>query len=85
MGRPKKEEKEMKTTNSNIEAGPEKMQAVNIAMDQITKQFGTGSIMRLGDSVKNQMKVDIVPTGSIALDIALGVGGLPRGRIIEIY
>jgi recombination protein RecA len=85
MARPKKEEVNPKVTNPNTGTMPEKMQAVNIAMDQITKQFGTGSIMRLGDSQQNQMKVDVIPTGSIALDIALGVGGLPRGRIIEIY
>lgn len=65
--------------------GPEKLQAVKIAMDQITKQFGSGSIMRYGDSNKDNMKIEVVPTGSIALDIALGAGGLPRGRIIEIY
>lgn len=85
MGRHKKEEVEMKVTNPNTGTIPEKMQAINIAMDQITKQFGTGSIMRLGDSTKNQMKIDVIPTGSIALDIALGVGGLPRGRIVEVY
>lgn len=84
MGRPKKEDMQQNpavtTTNDSG-----KIQAVKMAMDQITKQFGTGSIMRLGDSTRQQMKIDVIPTGSIALDIALGVGGLPRGRIIEIY
>jgi recombination protein RecA len=83
MGRPRKDESaEMESGSTGM---PGKLQAVSIAMDQITKQFGTGAIMRLGDSLQNQMKVDVIPTGSIALDIALGVGGLPRGRIIEIY
>ncbi len=61
----------------------ERLQALRAAMAQIEKQYGTGSIMRLGES-KHQ-KVDVIPTGSLALDIALGVGGLPKGRIIEIY
>lgn len=63
----------------------QKNQAVTMAMEQITKQFGTGSIMRLGDSLKRDMQVDVVPTGSIAMDIALGIGGVPRGRITEVY
>jgi recombination protein RecA len=83
MGRTKKDES--LTTTNPPSHGSEKLQAVKIAMDQITKQYGTGSIMRLGDSVRNEMKVDVVPTGALALDIALGVGGLPRGRIVEIY
>lgn len=62
-----------------------KKQAVKIAMEQITKQFGTGSIMRFGDGMKKHMSVDTIPTGSIALDIALGAGGFPRSRITEIY
>lgn len=64
--------------------GDKKLQAVKLAMDQIEKQYGRGAIMKMGqkDVVK---KVDVIPTGSIALDIALGVGGLPRGRIVEIY
>ncbi len=61
----------------------ERLQALKAAMAQIEKQYGSGSIMRLGES-KHQ-KVDVIPTGSLALDIALGVGGLPKGRIIEIY
>jgi recombination protein RecA len=84
MGRPKKSDKtsvEVKEVSNT--AG--KTQAVQIAMDQITKQFGTGSIMRLGDKDKTTMQIETIPTGSIALDIALGAGGIPRGRIIEIY
>ncbi len=84
MGRPKKEDVAPKVTNTpEDESG--KNQAVKMAIDQITKQFGTGSIMRLGDNAREQMKIDVVPTGAVALDIALGVGGLPRGRIVEIY
>ena len=62
-----------------------KNQAVNIAMSQIEKQFGKGSIMKLGESLKNMPKVPVISTGSLALNLALGVGGYPKGRIIEIY
>lgn len=61
----------------------EKNKALNDAFKSIEKQFGKGSIMRLGDKVKEQYEV--IPTGSISLDMALGVGGYPKGRIIEIY
>ncbi len=61
----------------------EKEKAVDMALSQIEKQFGKGSIMRLGENVK--LNIDFIPTGSLALDIALGIGGIPRGRIIEIY
>ena len=62
----------------------EKAKALQAALAQIEKQFGKGSIMRLGDGeVANDIQV--VSTGSLGLDIALGVGGLPRGRVIEIY
>ncbi|MCZ2807646.1 recombinase RecA [Modestobacter sp. VKM Ac-2983] len=57
--------------------------ALDMALAQIDKQFGKGSVMRLGDSPEVAMKV--IPTGSVALDIALGVGGLPRGRVVEVY
>ncbi|GAB6931422.1 recombinase RecA [Paenibacillus sp. JCM 10914] len=57
--------------------------ALDMALRQIEKQFGKGSIMKLGEST--HMQVEIVPSGSLALDIALGTGGLPRGRIIEVY
>lgn len=62
----------------------QKLEAIKIAMEQIEKQYGKGSIMKLGDSSKG-LKVDVIPTGSIALDLALGVGGLPRSRITEVY
>ena len=65
-------------------ANEEKLRALDVAISQIEKAYGRGSIMKLGDS-GNQMRVETIPTGSISLDIALGQGGLPRGRIIEIY
>jgi recombination protein RecA len=61
----------------------EKEKALGLAMSQIERQFGKGSIMRLGERVK--IHVDVIPTGSISLDYALGIWGIPRGRIIEIY
>ena len=61
----------------------DKKRAIEAAMGQIEKMYGKGSIMRLGDQAN--LAVDVVPTGSLALDVALGVGGLPRGRVIEIY
>jgi recombination protein RecA len=61
----------------------EKLKALQIAMDKIDKTFGHGSIMKMGDDSFEQ--IDVIPTGSIGLDFALGVGGYPRGRIIEIY
>ncbi len=62
-----------------------KQQAVRVAMEQIEKQYGKGSIMRLGDQNSNKFTIDVIPTGSMALDMALGIGGVPRGRIIEIF
>lgn len=61
----------------------EKQKALEMALSQIEKQFGKGSIMRLGESA--HMNVEVIPTGSLELDIALGVGGLPRGRVVEIF
>src|SRR5438094_4788241 len=61
----------------------ERDQALDVALGQIEKQFGKGSIMRMGD--KPDMAIETVSTGALSLDIALGVGGLPRGRIVEIY
>jgi recombination protein RecA len=62
---------------------PDKEKAVETAMGQIERQFGKGSIMKLGDSPV--IRVPVIPTGSLALDVALGVGGLPRGRVIEVF
>src|SRR5512136_1476566 len=62
----------------------EKGKALELALQQIEKQFGKGAIMKLGEESAS-VAVEIVPTGSIGLDLALGVGGVPRGRVVEIY
>ena len=64
--------------------GEERKKALSAALAQIEKQFGKGSIMRMGDKNLNE-DIDVVSTGSLGLDLALGIGGLPRGRIVEIY
>ncbi len=60
-----------------------KKRALSAALSQIEKQFGKGSVMRMGDRVIEA--VEVIPTGSLMLDIALGIGGLPKGRVVEIY
>ena len=65
-------------------ANDDKLKALDAAISQIEKQYGKGSIMRLGDA-KAHMDIEVIPTGILPLDIALGVGGIPRGRIIEVY
>ena len=72
-----------KDTSAAVPAGSDKKKALETAMQQIEKTYGKGSIMRYGDNV--QPNVEAIPTGSLALDLALGIGGVPRGRIIEIY
>ena len=62
---------------------PEKKKALEMALGQIEKQFGKGAVMKLGDFTA--MNVEAIPTGALSLDIALGIGGIPRGRIIEIF
>src|SRR6201995_3358934 len=62
---------------------PDREKALELAMAQIEKSYGKGSVMRLGDETRQP--ISIIPTGSIALDVALGIGGLPRGRVVEIY
>ncbi len=62
----------------------DKSKALDLALSQIQKQFGEGAVMRLGQE-PSQLKVDVIPTGALSLDIALGVGGLPRGRVVEVY
>ena len=62
---------------------PEKKKALEAALSQIEKQFGKGSVMKLGEFTA--MNVEAIPTGSLSLDVALGIGGIPRGRIIEVY
>jgi recombination protein RecA len=66
-----------------MSAAPDREKALALALAQIEKNHGKGSVMRLGDEVRAPIRV--IPTGSIALDVALGVGGLPRGRVVEIY
>src|SRR4051812_47754107 len=64
-------------------APADREKALDVALGNIDKQFGKGSVMRLGDDVR--APIEVIPTGSIALDVALGIGGLPRGRVVEIY
>ncbi|HTG44210.1 MAG TPA: recombinase RecA [Verrucomicrobiae bacterium] len=86
---PKSSEKSEKSSASESRHGDPSKAAVSrlrdleAAISSITKSYGEGSIMRLGDSYK--VKIEVIPTGSIGLDIALGVGGVPRGRVVEIY
>ena len=65
-----------------MEKDPNKVKALEAAIAQIEKSYGQGSIMKLGDT--QHMQVEAVPTGSLSLDLALGVGGIPKGRIIEV-
>jgi recombination protein RecA len=67
----------------SIAPDPQKAKAVDVAIQQIEKQFGKGSIMKLGTD--ERVKVPVIPTGALSLDLALGIGGVPKGRIIEIY
>ena len=64
-------------------AANDRDKALDTALAQIERQFGKGSVMRLGDETR--APVEVIPTGAISLDVALGIGGLPRGRIVEIY
>ncbi|MBR6098665.1 recombinase RecA [bacterium] len=73
--------KDKETSETNV--SEERSKALKLAIEKIEKDFGKGAIMKLGD--KATVNVDAIPTGSLALDIALGIGGVPRGRIIEIY
>ena len=72
-----------KTENNTAAISAERAKALNLAIEKIEKDFGKGSIMKLGD--KTTVNVDAIPTGALSLDVALGIGGIPRGRIIEIY
>lgn len=63
----------------------ERMKSLDLAMKSIEKQFGKGAIMRLGDQENPSLNVEAIPTGSLGLDIGLGIGGIPKGRIVEIY
>lgn len=72
-----------KTTVASAAPATDKEQAIKTAISQIEKAYGKGSVMRLGD--RANLSVDYIPTGSLSLDLALGIGGLPKGRIVEIY
>ena len=62
----------------------EKLKALDAAIAKLEKEYGKGAVMKLGDPA-SQMNVETIPTGSLSLDIALGLGGIPKGRVIEIY
>ena len=79
MAREPKEQPEAPSGKMN----PEKAKALDSALAQIERQFGKGSVMKMGE--RGPQVLEVIPTGSVALDIALGIGGLPRGRIVEIY
>jgi protein RecA len=70
--------------NNPAPSAKEKGKALDLALQQIEKQFGKGAIMKLGEE-RASVAVEVIPTGSLGLDLALGVGGVPRGRIVEIY
>ena len=74
----------VKTMPNGQAKNSEKLQAVNLAMEQIEKQYGRGSIMRFGE-IGQKLDISVISTGCLPLDLALGVGGVPRGRIVEIY
>src|SRR5215475_8413008 len=82
MPMPKKDKSTANVTATNAGAS-EREKAIELALTQIERRFGKGAIMKLGDAAK--VKVEAIPTGSVALDLALGIGGVPRGRITEIY
>lgn len=89
MGRKAKADKKSVTSsnavlNNNNSLQNKKFEAVRLAMEQITKSYGEGAIMKMGDR-KADMTIEVIPTGCLPLDIALGAGGLPRGRITEIF
>ena len=78
-----KETKETKAANAKESVNKEKMKALQLVLDKMDKTYGKGAIMRMGEqAIEN---VEVIPTGSLGLDIALGIGGLPKGRVIEIY
>ncbi len=81
--RAKKKEETGAGKLNNLTADPKKLKALEAAMEQIEKQFGKGAIMRLGQSELED--IEAIPTGSLSLDLALGIGGLPMGRVVEIY
>src|SRR6201992_2273958 len=75
---------EIKSDAKNDKANAARDKNLELALQAIAKEYGDGSIMRLGDA-NSKLQVEVIPTGSIAIDTALGVGGFPRGRIVEIF
>ena len=71
------------TTDKAVNANAEKMKALQLTLDKLDKNYGKGTVMKLSDN--KVMDVEVISTGSLGLDIALGVGGLPKGRVIELY
>src|SRR5580704_10066350 len=80
---PRSEQTVATLTEERGMAEAEREKALDAALGQIEKQFGKGSVMRMGDNLS--MNIESIPTGALSLDLALGIGGLPRGRIVEIY
>lgn len=76
--------KETKKEVKKVEKKEDRLKALDAAIAKIEKDFGKGSIMKLGASAAN-MNVEAIPTGCLSLDLALGVGGVPRGRVVEVY
>ena len=70
--------------NTAADSKPNRQRELEAAISTITKSYGEGAIMRLGDA-NAQQKIEVIPTGALSFDLALGVGGVPRGRIVEIY
>lgn len=79
-----KEKEASKEKHANVESNKEKMKILQLTIDKLEKAYGKGTIMKMQADAPIE-KVDAIPTGSLGLDVALGVGGFPRGRIIEIY
>jgi len=83
MAKEAKESKESKAATAKESVNKEKMKSLQLVLDKLDKTYGKGAIMRMGDQAVEE--VEVIPTGSLGLDIALGIGGLPKGRVIEIY
>ncbi len=79
----KHEEEVLEATDNRKTVNAEKLKALQLTLDKLEKTYGKGAIMKLGDSKVEQLEA--ISTGSLGLDIALGIGGLPKGRIVEIY
>ena len=85
MAKKKSDSSKKKSKSEKDQKNSQRKKAVNIAMKQIEKEYGEGSIMKMGKSIENVKDIPSIPSGSISLDLALGIGGYPKGRIVEIY